>query len=45
MVSDAPGNVQRGDLLVYRVIQDLRFCLQCRALGGAADHREIRSGP
>ena len=44
MVSHSPRNLQRGDLLVPRVVQNLLSVLQCRSLCGPADHR-IRGRP
>lgn len=44
MVSHSPGNLQRGDLLVPRVVQNLLPVLQCRSLRGPADN-QIRGRP
>ena len=39
VVSHSARNLQRGLLLVPRVVQNLLYCLQCRSLRGVADHR------
>ncbi|MCG2778366.1 MAG: hypothetical protein L6406_22050 [Desulfobacterales bacterium] len=43
MVSHSPRNLQRGHLLVPRVVQNLLSGLQCRSLRRPADHRIRRS--
>ncbi len=43
MVSHFPRNLQRGHLLVPRVVQSFLSGLQCRSLCGSADHRIRRS--
>lgn len=43
MVSHSPRNLQRGHLLVPRVVQSLLSGLQCRSLRGPPDHRIRRS--
>ena len=39
MVSHSPRNLQRGLLLVHRVVQNRLSGLQCRSLRGSADRR------
>ena len=43
MVSISPRNLQRGHLLVPRVVQNRLFGLQCRSLRGSADRPIKRS--
>ena len=43
MVSHSPRSLQRGHLLVPRVVQNLLSGLQCRSLRGPADNRIRRS--
>ena len=43
MVSHSPRNLQRGHLLVPRVVQNRLSGLQCRSLRGSADRRIKRS--